>query len=316
MAQVLITSEFFGKFSGEAKEKLLNAGLEVLDNPYGHAFLTPEQIIPHIGGASAVICDLERITKEVIDAAPELKIIARRGVGIDNVDWRYAQSRGIETARTLGVVEKPVAELVMGYILDFARNISAMSAAMHEGHWRRVTCHSVDGAALGLVGFGNIARMVARRGAAMGMKILYYDIVRSEQAEKELGAVWCTLDELLKQADYVSLHTPLTDATKGMINAGRLSQMKPSACLINTSRGAVVDVAALAQALRAGIIRGAAVDVYDTEPETDSPLRGIPGVILTPHVGTFTEETFIRMDVAAAENVIRKLNEDRTGGMR
>ncbi len=307
MSKVLITSEFFGKFSGEAKALLLAAGLTVTDNPYGHAFLSPEQIIRHIGDADAIICDLEKITKEVIDAAPKLKIIARRGVGIDSVDWRYAETKGIETARTLGVVENPVAELVMGYILDFARNISVMSAAMHAGEWRRVPCHSVDGATLGLVGFGNIAQTVARRAAAMGMNIAYYDIVRNEQAERALNAVWLPLEELLSTADYVSLHTPLTDDTRHMLDARRLALMKPSACLINTARGAVVDTDALAAVLRAGRLHGAAVDVYDVEPDTNSPLRGIPGVILTPHVGTFTEEVFIRMDVAAAKHVIRKL---------
>lgn len=123
MANILITSQFFGKYSTKAKELLIEAGHKVTDNPYGHKFLYEEDIIPHIGGAEAIICDLEKITKKVIDAAPNLKIIARRGVGVDSVNLEEAKKRGIEVARTMGVVEKPVAELVMSYILTYARNI-------------------------------------------------------------------------------------------------------------------------------------------------------------------------------------------------
>ena len=229
-------------------------------------------------------------------------------MGIDSVDWQYAATKGIETARTLGVVEKPVAELVMGYILDFARNIHTMSRSMHEGRWERVPCRSVDGAVLGLVGFGHIARVVARRALAMDMKVLYTDLRRDEEAERTLGVTFCPLEELLARSDFVSLHTPLTPETRGMIGAEQLALMKPTASLINTSRGAVVDVDALAETMRAGRLHGCAIDVFDREPETESPLRGIPGVILTPHVGTFTEQIFIRMDVVAAQNVIAKLN--------
>ena len=171
---VLITSENFGRFSQEGRHVLEEAGLRIIDNPYGHTFLHREQILPIVGEADGIICDMEKIDREVIDAAPRLKVIARRGVGIDSVDWRYAQSKGIEVARTTGVVERPVAELVMGYILEFSRHISAMSSAMHAGQWQRISSHSVDGHTLGIVGMGNIAWEVARRAAAFDMRILYY----------------------------------------------------------------------------------------------------------------------------------------------
>ena len=130
---VLITSENFGRFSQEGRHVLEEAGLRIIDNPYGHTFLHREQILPIVGEADGIICDMEKIDREVIDAAPRLKVIARRGVGIDSVDWRYAQSKGIEVARTTGVVERPVAELEMGYILEFSRHISAMSSAITLG---------------------------------------------------------------------------------------------------------------------------------------------------------------------------------------
>src|SRR5690554_3794808 len=137
MAKVLITSEFFGKFEHTAKEFLLAAGHTVIDNPYGHKFLSSNDIIPYAAEADAFICDLEKITKEVIDSAPKLKIIARRGVGVDNVDCAYAQKKGIEVARTLGLVEAPVAELVMSYILHFSRKVAVMNNDMHQGLWEK-----------------------------------------------------------------------------------------------------------------------------------------------------------------------------------
>lgn len=306
MATVLITSQYFGRYAPHGKDMLTAAGLTIIDNPYGR-FLSPEDILPHVGPADAMICDLERITRAVIDAAPNLKIIARRGVGIDSVDWRYAAEKGIEVARTLGVVERPVAELVMGYILELSRHIRQMSDAMHRGSWSRVPSHSVQGKTLGIVGMGNIALEVARRAAAFDMRILYADTVQNAQAEALYGAQRLPLPQLLAEADFVSLHVPLTEDTAGMIDAAAIACMKPTACLINTARGGVVDIPALHGALEGGRIGGAAIDVYDVEPCEDSPLMGLANVILTPHIGTYTEETYIRMDVEAARNVVRCL---------
>lgn len=305
MANVLITSEYFGRYADTARALLLAAGHTVVDNPYGHKFLTAEEIIPHIGDAQAIICDLERITRQVIDAAPNLRIIARRGVGIDSVDFAYAHTKGIQVARTLGVVEAPVAELVMGYILSFSRHIDGMSRLMHEGKWQRIPSSSVAGKTLGIVGMGKIAQAVAARAVAFGMRIVYTDVSAVPEAEAAFGAERMPLEALLAQADYVTLHMPLTPETEGMIGAAALSLMKPTACLINTARGAIVQENALADALRNGTIAGAAIDVYDKEPNTDSPLRGLDNAILTPHIGTFTRETYINMDVAAAENIIQ-----------
>jgi len=310
--KVLITSEYFAKFSPEARTLLVNAGLDVIDNPYGHTQLNQSQMIPYIGDANAIICDLEPIDRSVIDAAPVLKIIARRGVGIDSVDWKYAQEKGIEVARTLGVVEMPVAELVMGYVLELSRHISSMSQRMHEGKWERQECHSVAGRTLGIIGMGRIASQVARLASAFQMKVLYYDVTKNEAVEDETGARYASLKVLLAEADFVTLHTPLTDETRGMVNADLLLRMKKGSCLINTARGAIVDAAAVRNAIEQGLLSGAAIDVYDREPETESVLKGVPGVILTPHIGTFTQETFIRMDVEAAKNVIRCLIPERS----
>lgn len=309
MKNVLITSEYFGKFSNAGRKLLTEAGLNVIDNPYGHKRLKKDEIIPYVENASAVICDLEPIDRDVIAAAPKLEIIARRGVGIDSVDYEYARQHGIEVARTMGVVEAPVAELVMCYILDMSRNVSVMSRYMHGGEWKRVQSHSVYGATLGIVGMGNIGMEVARRAHAFGMHIVYYDVRDNKKAEVEFDATHVSFSELLSSSDFVSLHVPLIPSTYGMINDNVFEQMRSNAYLINTARGAIVDIDALKRALENGKIAGAAIDVYNCEPDTNSPLKGMPNVWLTPHIGTFTEEVFINMDIIAAQNVIRKISQ-------
>lgn len=309
MYNVLITSEYFGKFSGEAKKRLLQNGFNVMDNPYGHKFLTPEEIIPYAGNADALICDLEKITKEVIDSAPNLRIISRRGVGVDSVDVAYAKSKKIEVARTLGVVEPPVAELVMAYILEFSRKINALNANMHQGLWERCQCHSVDGKTLGIVGMGKIAYEVAKRANSFGMDIIYTDLDRNERAETEFGAKKVPVEELLAVSDFVSVHLPLTEATQNFMDYEKLCRMKKDAYFMNAARGGVVRSLDLKRVLAEEKIAGAAIDVYDKEPETNSLFRGMKNVILTPHVGTFTQEIFIKMDILAAENIIHYFSE-------
>lgn len=308
MAKILITSEFFCKFDSLARDILTNAGHTVIDNPYGHKFLSPEEIIRYSHDADAFICDLEKINKDVINASPSLKIVSRRGVGVDSVDTAYCAEKGIEVARTLGIVERPVAELVMAYILQFSRRVATLSSDMQSGIWEKKECHSVDGKTLGIVGMGRVAYEVARRASAFGMKIIYCDVAENEKAKKDFGAVRADLETVLANADFVSLHTPLTEKTRGMFNYETLCKMKKSAYIINTSRGAVINSDDLKKTLSENLIKGAAIDVFDVEPETESPLKGMENVILTPHVGTFTQEIFIGMDRAAAQNVVDFFN--------
>ena len=315
MANVLITSEFFGKFSDAGIEILKNAGYTIVD-PYGHKFLTPDEIIRYSEDADAFICDLEQINKDVIDHSKHLKIISRRGVGVDSVDVAYAERKGITVARTLGVVEHPVAELVLGYILEFSRNISKLSADMHKGHWEKKECHSVDGKVLGLVGMGKIAYEVARRAKTFGMQIIYHDVLINEKAEREFGARNVEFEKLLNKSDFISIHTPLTPETQGLFQKRTLSQMQETAYLINTARGAIVDQRALYNAIVKRKIAGAAIDVFETEPNEDSILKGLPNVLLTPHVGTFTQEIFIKMDIMAAQNVVEELEYWKTRDAR
>ncbi len=309
MANILVTSEYFCKFDGLARKMLIDAGHTVIDNPYGHKRLTPEEIIPYVENADAFICDLEKINAEVIAKAKNLKIIARRGVGVDSVDLNACKARKIEVARCVGLVEQPVAELVMSYILGFSRKIASLSNDMHEGEWNKVIGNSLFGKTLGLVGFGNIAKEVYKRAKAFSMNVVYYDIQKADETQYDIK--YLELDELLKQSDFVSLHVPLIESTKNMINEKTLAMMKPSAYLINTARGGIVDELALAKAIENQIIAGAGVDVFDVEPKIDSPLKKYSNVFLTPHVATFTIETFIAMDRRSSENIINYFKEKK-----
>lgn len=309
MANILITSEYFGRFDSKAKQLLIEAGHKVIDNPYGEKFLTPEEIIKYAHDANAFICDLERITREVMDAAPDLKIISRRGVGVDSIDCEYAKQKNILVARALGVVEAPVAELVMGYILHFSRKIDIMNKDMHKGVWNKVLANNVNGKVIGVVGMGNIGYEVARRASAFGMRIIYHDLHRNLAAEEDFDTEKVSLSELLENADFISLHIPLNNHTKGLFDYQKLSMMKKDAYLINTARGAIVDENGLEKVLKEKKIAGAAIDVFDIEPKTSSVLTKFDNVILTPHVATFTKEVFIKMDILAAQNIINYFNE-------
>jgi len=302
--KVAITSEFFGRFSDKAFKILEENGFEVIANKYEKYLDKEKEIVSLTKDADAVICDLEHISKEVIDQSPNLKIIARRGVGTDSVAVNYAEEKGIKVARTLGVVEKPVAELVMAYILNVFRKIDALNTSMHQGDWNKILAHSIDGQTIGIIGMGNIGKEITRKAKAFDMNVVYFDVNRQKEIEEELNIEYLELDELYRTADVITLHVPLNAATENLIDYSAAQKMEKAPLLINTSRGPVVNNEDLKKALDEGLISYAAIDVFDEEPKTDSVLKECENVILTPHVGTFTEEIFIKMDVLAAQNVV------------
>jgi len=302
--KVAITSEFFGRFSDKAFKILEENGFEVIANKYEKYLDKEKEIVSLTKDADAVICDLEHISKEVIDQSPNLKIIARRGVGTDSVAVNYAEEKGIKVARTLGVVEKPVAELVMAYILNVFRKIDALNTSMHQGDWNKILAHSIDGQTIGIIGMGNIGKEITRKAKAFDMNVVYFDVNRQKEIEEDLNIEYLELDELYRTADVITLHVPLNAATENLIDYSAAQKMEKAPLLINTSRGPVVNNEDLKKALDEGLISYAAIDVFDEEPKTDSVLKECENVILTPHVGTFTEEIFIKMDVLAAQNVV------------
>lgn len=253
-----------------------------------------------IGDSEAVICNKARITAEVMDQCPNLRYIGLFATGYNNIDIRAASERGIAVCNAPGYSTDSVAQLVFSMILEFATNLRAYADSASRGDWVRSETFSyikypiseLHGKVLGIFGFGTIGRAVARIGTAFGM-----DIIAVSHREMTVpGITFVDRDELFRRSDYLTLHCPLTDETRGTVNRHTLSLMKPSAVLINTSRGAVVEEEALAEALRSGLLRGAGIDVLDTEPMADGhPYLGIDNCIITPHVAWASIESRRRL---------------------
>jgi len=250
---------------------------------------------------------------DLLAGAPELKVVGRVGVGLDNLDLAALRERGVVATWAPGTNAVSVAEYVIGAILEFARGFARASASLHRGEWDRQGAigGEIFGKTLGIVGLGDIGTRLAHRGQAFGMSVLATDpaIHGSTLGVQEFGVARVELGELLEASDFVSLHAPLTDGTRDLVNASTLARMKPSAFLVNTARGGLVDEEALADALRNGRLAGAALDVRVNEPPgEDDPLRGLANVILTPHVAGVTRESMRRASLHVAHDVLRALD--------
>ncbi|OXM42374.1 2-hydroxyacid dehydrogenase [Amycolatopsis alba] len=300
----------------EALKVLAEAGevkLSRADRP-----LTPDELREFVRGASAIVGMLhDRIDGTVADAAgPGLKVVANVAVGYDNVDVPALAERGVTVTNTPGVLTGATADLAFGLILAVTRRLGEgerliRSRTPWSFHLGFLLGSGLEDKTLGIVGLGQIGQAVARRALGFGMRIVYSGRSRAaEDVEKALGAKYVSFGELLKSSDVVSLHCPLTPETRHLIDADALKSMKPGAYLINTTRGPVVHEAALADALEAGEIAGAGLDVFEAEPEVEPRLLDRENVVLTPHLGSATVETRTAMAVLAAENVASVL----TGG--
>ncbi len=273
--------------------------------------ITPEQIKEKIGDFNIVIVrSRTKLTKEMIDNANNCKIIARVGVGLDNIDLDAAKAKNIRVINAVEGAMNAVAEQVLGLMLSLARNIARADREIRKGNWlkKELMGSELKGKYLGIVGLGNIGKRLGRLARALNMNIIGYDVIPiDEEFSKEVGLMKSDLDTLLQSSDYVSLHVPLLDSTYHLINAEKLSTMKKTACIINTSRGGVVDEKALYDALKNGNLGGAALDVFEKEPATDNPLTTIPNVILTPHIGAQTKEAQSLAANVIAEKIIQIL---------
>jgi len=252
-----------------------------------------------------VVRSATKVTREVLEAAKELKLVVRAGVGLDNIDLKAAKERGINVANTPEAPSIAVAELVMGLMLSWARKIPQADAGMKQEKWEKKQLMGTElrGKTLGIIGTGRVGKEVGRRAKSFEMNLLAYDVVKDEEFAKEVAARYVDLETLLRESDYVTLHVPLIQQTKHMLGAREFELMKPTAVLVNVSRGGVVDEAALVEALRAGKIAGACLDVYEREPPKDSPLLGLPNVVLTPHIGASSKEAQRAAALLAAEKI-------------
>jgi glyoxylate reductase len=306
------------KIPGNHLEKLKTSGNEVIISEFDRP-MTGEELVSGVKGAEAILSLLtDRIDGDLMDAAgPQLKIISNYAVGFDNVDIKAATDRGIVVTITPSEeVNEAVAEHTWALIMALARRIVESDEFIRQqGYFAKMGGYkgwepdlflgpSLLGKTLGIIGLGRIGGMVARRAKGYNMTILYNKHKPDPEAEKEFGVKFATLDELLAQSDFVSLHVPLTDETRGMINKETLAKMKKSAYLINTARGPVVDESDLIEALKSGKIKGAALDVFESEPNVSPELISMPNVVMTPHIASATWEAREKMGEQAVTAIL------------
>ena len=266
-----------------------------------------------------IVRSATRADAEVLAAGqPRLRVVARAGAGVDNIDVSAARALGVAVLNTPGANSIAAAELALGLMLSCVRHIPAAHGSLARGEWRRADFAGTElsGKSLGLVGFGRIARLVAARAQAFGMAVLAHDPFVDDAAAAAAGVRLVDLPALWAESDIISLHAALTDATRHLVDAAALAQMKPTAIVVNAARGGLVDEAALAEALRAGRLRAAAVDVYGSEPPpADHPLLGLPNVVHTPHLGASTAEAQANVSLEAADGVLAVLRGERPDGL-
>ena len=298
---------------GRALDLLTAAGHSVETWP-GHLPPPPETLAAKLAAADAAFTTVvDFVSTDMLAAAPHLKIVANMAAGYDNVDPAAAAALGIWITNTPGVLAETTADMAWALLMAAARNVVASDRDTRAGGWQTWSPTGflgvdVFGATLGIVGLGEIGEAVARRATGFKMRVLYHSRTRKPALEADLALEYRPLSELLAESDFVSLHTPLTAATRHLMSAGQFAAMKRSAILVNTSRGGVVDQDALIEALRSGAIAGAALDVTTPEPlPLDSPLYGFPNVVITPHIASASLATRSRMAEMAAENIIAVL---------
>ncbi|MCL4371319.1 MAG: phosphoglycerate dehydrogenase [Chloroflexi bacterium] len=304
--RVLITSHFL-RAGCEVDGYLRNAGLE----PLFKQCHSEEEMIEALQGVDGIICSSDPLSARVIESAEKLKVIARTGVGYNTVDVKAATARGIPVCTLPGANRHAVAEYAFTLMLACARNLLQNLDEVQKGGWKSYDGLELAGKTLGIVGLGTIGKEVAQRARAFEMRILAHDVVRDEQFAEAYGVSYVSLEQLLRESDLVSLHCFLDKNSYHLIDAERLALMKPTAILINTSRGGVVDSEALYQAIQEKRIAGAGLDVHEQEPLGESPLRGLPNVLLSPHAGAATVEYRSRAPFLAADAVIQTLRGER-----
>ncbi len=293
--------------SSRAVERMRKAGLDVDVRDK----ITPEELLVAIPGYDAmVVRSRTKVRKPVLDAATNLKVIVRGGVGVDNIDVDYAQAQGVKVLNTPGASTHAVAELAIAYIFALARPIVQATASLRDGLWEKSKFEGIEvaGKVIGVIGMGRIGTAVAQRAAALGMLVLGYD---SQTVGPAPYMHMVELDELYARSDFISLHIPLTESSKHMINAATFARMKKGVRIVDCARGGVLDETALYDAIVSGQVAGAALDVFETEPLNDRRLFELPQVIGSPHIGASTYEATARIGDEVADLLIGASQEAR-----
>jgi D-3-phosphoglycerate dehydrogenase len=306
LSKVLITTVPFGDKDRLPLELLEKAGIEYLINPH-KTKLTEDQLADLVGDFGVIIAGTEPITEKVFERAANLKLISRVGIGLDSVDLIAAEKRGVKVSYTPDAPAPAVAELTLGLILTLLRSVHTSNSQMHQGKWQRVFGRRVAKVTVGIIGLGRIGTHLLRcvRGFDK-LQVLANDIRPSDELSQEFGVKWVTKEQIYKEADVISLHLPLTNLTKNMIQREQLLSMKPDAMIINTSRGGIINESDLYEVMVKGHLSGAAIDVFEKEPYAGK-LAQIERCLLTAHMGSMSIDCRSQMEVEATEEVIRFL---------
>ena len=308
MSKVLITTVPFGKGNPLPIEMLENAGAKYLINPF-NVRLKENQLIDLIKDFDIIIAGTEPITKLVMESAKRLKLISRVGIGLDNVDLVHAKKLGIRVSYTPEAPAPAVAELTIGLMFSLLRSIHVANLEIHKGIWKRHYGRRIPEVTIGIIGVGRIGTRVLNQLMGFGTpKILVNDISPNPSLDQEYNLSWVTKEQIFREADLISLHLPLTSLTKDMVCKEQLMSMKSNALLINTSRGGIINEGDLYSVMKSGHLAGAAIDVYNEEPY-EGPLKDIERCLLTAHMGSMSVDCRARMEITAAEEAVRFLND-------
>lgn len=303
--KVFISTSSFGKVDSRPLDRLKESGIEVVTNPYGRT-LTAEEAAESIADVDGLIAGTEPLTADVLARARRLKVISRCGVGLDNVDLDAAARCGIVVTATSQAHVDAVAELAVGAMLALLRRIPQNDRAVRQGRWEKVPGKLLRGRTVGIVGLGRVGKAVVRALQPFSVKVLAYDPVHDAAFAAIYGVHYTALDQLLSEAEIVSLHMPYTGTTHHLISRERIEHMRPGAYLVNTSRGGLVDEEALCDALESGKLAGAFIDTFEREPY-QGRLATLPNSILSPHIGAYASESRLAMEIEAVENLLHHL---------
>ncbi len=301
--KIFSTSPTFGYYAAEPLDYLKAHGCAIDLIPQGKK-LSPEELAKTLGEYDGAVIGVEKITASVIEASKKLKVLAKHGAGVDNIDIKTASSKGIVVTSAPGTNSDAVADLTIGLFLAWARKIPFADRSVRTGDWPRFAGVQMFRKVLGIIGLGEIGKRVAKRALGFDMKVIAYDVFKDEAFARQWGITYLPLEEVLSTADFISIHIPSMSSTLKMIGERELKLMKREAFLVNISRGDIVDEEALYRVLKEGTIRGAGLDVFSIEPPKGSPLLALDNVVLTPHMGAYTYEALRETGMICVRGIV------------
>tara|TARA_B100000315_G_C14540405_1_gene570606 strand:- start:404 stop:1333 length:930 start_codon:yes stop_codon:yes gene_type:complete len=309
LKKVIIAASTYAVHSTEPLKYLDQMNINVVKNLLSRK-LTPKELVDLASGAQGIIAGTETYSFEVLDQLPQLKVISRLGVGMDNIELKATKDIGIKVFKTTTTPAPAVAELTMGLMLDIARKISQSNLDLRTGKWEKKMGSLIKEKTLGIIGLGTIGKALVELSSGFDFQILAFDQKKDKSFAEENDITYCDLNTLLKYSDIVTIHLNLSDQTKCLIDEEKVNLMKSGSILINTSRGEIIDEKSLYNALKEKRILGAGLDVFNDEPYS-GPLTELENVVLTPHIGAYAKEIRVQMEIEAAQNLIKGLNDEQ-----